>query len=230
MKRRAQSRRTARRRLASDSDVRRQMARFELTEKKIAELSVEERLRRVLDFIASDLPRLTSEQREEWVWNLRAIGVLGASRELTEPAHRNLWDADSTPNLQDLQKTIADGLKEVLQKPPLDDNKKVGEEASPARCVAVRIWYLPRPRHAELESSYDRVAKRHFFRVRWEGDEQDAIVEGIWNLLLEVGAHFRACAECNKPFVVRQRQEYCSLECAQRTRNRRKAERRSNKT
>ncbi len=85
--------------------------------------------------------------------------------------------------------------------------------------------YLPRPRHALLESGYDATSKRHHFRVRWEGDEQDGIIEGVWNLLIDAGDRIRACADCGRPFVVRKRQEYCSLGCSQRTRNRRKAER-----
>ncbi len=92
------------------------------------------------------------------------------------------------------------------------------------------IWRLPRPRYALLESAYDRESKRHIFRVRWEGDEQDVIIEGVWNLLIAAGNRLRVCLDCSKPFVVRKRQEYCSLECSQRRRNRRKSERKSRRT
>ena len=86
-------------------------------------------------------------------------------------------------------------------------------------------WVLPRPRRAALAATYDPEAKRHYFRRTWEGDEHDGIIDGLWALLENVGPErLGACAECGEPFFVRKRKEYCSLEHAQRMRNRRQAE------
>jgi hypothetical protein len=57
------------------------------------------------------------------------------------------------------------------------------------------------------------------------GEEKDAILGGVVNLLFQAGEHLRACVECHRPFVARKRQIYCSPQCSQRVRDRRKRQR-----
>lgn len=195
-------------RIPPDAEVRSQIAAFEAAVERVLALSLEDRLRKAITFTETDLGDLSPEATEALTWELRALGVVGGSSAFREPAHRNLWEVDTRPDLRELQRSISSGIRDVLQKP-------------------AGVWQLKRARYAELESGYDPKTKRHAFRVRWVGDERDAIIEGVWNLLVEVGDRLRACADpdCGKPFVAVKRQEYCTLNCSQRTRNRRKAER-----
>ena len=188
--------------------VKRQIESFKKAVDGLSPLSVEERLRRVLQFAESDLDRLEANQHGDLVWELRALGALGASQTLVEPERRGLFDIQGTPDLATLQREIFDGIREVLRVPHGG------------------LWEIPRPRTPSLESFYDPDAKRYHFRKRWEGEERDGIIEGVWNLLIAGSDRLRTCADCSKPFVARKRQEYCSLECSQRIRNRRKKERR----
>jgi hypothetical protein len=63
-------------------------------------------------------------------------------------------------------------------------------------------------------------AKRTKFRiVHQTPDETLAILHGFLSVLSEAGEVLRACKRCGKPFIGRRRQDYCSINCSQITRN-----------
>lgn len=106
---------------------------------------------------------------------------------------------------------------------PLGDQKIRAIHATFLNAIEAQLsgrrWELPsRPRFflvREHARSVNRVL------LYWEGDEAEAIVGGLVNLLLEAGSRLRSCAECGAWLVARKRQIYCSSGCSQRMRNRR---------
>jgi hypothetical protein len=111
---------------------------------------------------------------------------------------------------------------------PLSDEKirnihDTFREAIEAQLAGKR-WELPSRARFFLVREKGRSVNRVL--LYWEGDEDEAIVRGFANLLLECGSRLRACAECGAPLVARKRQAYCSSGCSQRMRNRRMRKRR----
>ena len=171
-------------------------------------MTTADRLRKVLKFTDTKLDELRPEQLSALVLDLTILAALGPPKRAGVPKFTGDIQFRTTQDLRRLQNTIASGIRAVLQKPG-------------------GHWPLPKPRVAWLTGLYR--GKGYDFMIGWAGqrhDEgQDAVVEGVWNLLIAAGDQVRTCGNCGKPFVARKRQEYCSLECSQQTRNRRKRER-----
>jgi hypothetical protein len=66
------------------------------------------------------------------------------------------------------------------------------------------------------------------FTIRWNWgeNEEGSILAGVIHLVEKAGERLRGCVECGTPFLGVKRQIYCTKECAQRKRDRDKAERR----
>jgi hypothetical protein len=164
----------------------------------------------VLDFAHRDLEILRPEERVALGYDLRSIAVsmlpLGAG------GHGGLTIAPpgAMPDdaLRGYQRAIADGLRTLLGRHP-------------------EPWPIPaQPALALRPMGSTRRAdnKGPRFRVIFQGDERAGILGAVAQLVIEEGDLLRSCRECGRPFVRVRRQEYCSVACSQRTRNRRMTE------
>lgn len=69
-----------------------------------------------------------------------------------------------------------------------------------------------------------------YFRIICVGDhteEREAILIGVVNLLSKFGDRLRTCQVCRTPFLRQYRQEYCTVRCSNKVRNRRRLDRKA---
>jgi hypothetical protein len=186
------------------------LAELKLAEQRIGR-TPEQRLRWLLKFLEEDLDLLRPEERIAKGYDLRALmdlsfGLRTAAKKPSRPGEAMLGNSAPMPDaeLRAFQAEIAQGIRGLLQNPP-------------------QGWHLTTPQLSVWPASPG--VKRGGFGLRWYGEEKDAILGGVVNLLLQAGEHLRACVECHRPFVARKRQIYCSAPCSQRVRDRRKRQR-----
>lgn len=191
--------------------------------------TVSDRLSWVVDFIRSDLSRLTPAARMAYGYALR---VLANSYPGT--------DADTRPDLDTYTGPMADRLILRLQREVHAGIRRLlTPNSAPSRPFRTRAaimrfgqhvarttqWSLPREHHRVLmRVPMSRGGPRDFIYVEASRpvDERTAVIAAIVHLITQSGNQLRACAECRQPFVGIKRQEYCSPACSQILRNRRK--------
>jgi hypothetical protein len=84
-------------------------------------------------------------------------------------------------------------------------------------------WSLPGSKAVELTRTSDKGAKETTFEIATRTFSTRAFaLHGFFYALFKGGKFLRACARCTKPFVATKRQEYCSSNCSQITRNEKK--------
>lgn len=184
----------------------------------------EERLRWVLGFAAQDMSKLRPGEIVALGYDLRVFLHLGWSIS-------RRYGPLPEKQVERIQKEVARGLSALLSDPRSNRNgaalyvdKNAGWTLPVARARILRVS----PQYSEMEKFSDKRTK---FRLLWEGEnEETTILWGIADLILNAGEKLRACPECGKPFVARKRQEYCTPQCSQIVRNRRKAEQEGGKT
>ena len=69
-----------------------------------------------------------------------------------------------------------------------------------------------------------------YFRIICVGDhteERESILIGVVNLLSKFGDRLRTCPVCGAPFLRQYRQEYCTVRCSNKVRNKRRLDQKS---
>jgi hypothetical protein len=97
---------------------------------------------------------------------------------------------------------------------------------------AVRGFVLDEPRRWVLPHGtvhLERAGPGDPFHFSTEAHGSDAVPWGVMNLLLKAGHLLEKCPVCSDPFIRNRRQEYCSLQCSQLVRDRRRAEKKRQK-
>ncbi len=159
----------------------------------------EKRLNWVIAFAMRDLNVLRREELMALGYDLRALPAPGWQ------GVRHVGPM-SEPELIKLQGEIRVGIERFLTTP--------------------HGWQLPPPRSARLCRTANGTGRPRAERV-WEGGERETIIAAVADLVIRCADRLRACMECRRPFVAVKRQEYCSTACSQRTRDRRKRERKA---
>jgi hypothetical protein len=156
--------------------------------------TAEDQLRWVVEFAQKDMKLLRSEERVALGKDLRLLVPDG-------------WEGIEKMKPMDeatvarLHSHISQGIKDLL-----DSNS--GK------------WRLPRIAGLTLCRSEPPTR----YQLTGEGGEFEGVVLGVFNLILRLGSRLKACDSpaCGKPFVATRRQEYCSMTCSQRERDKRR--------
>jgi hypothetical protein len=178
---------------------------FDLARRRVGE-KPEERLRWLLQFVRTDLNLLHPEERRALAYDLRALLTptnIGA-REFRSSV---LTPEEDDSLVEQLHAEIKRGLTNLLS-----------EENSG--------WTFKQPDYVAICRSTKLNAKRIGFikKVHFAAPSgKDAILNAVMDIILESGDLMRACSECKSPFVPVRRQEYCSIKCSQRARDRRRS-------
>jgi hypothetical protein len=181
-----------------------------LAEKRIGR-TPDARLRWLLRFLEEDLDALYPEERMARGYDLRmfsdpSFGLMGKVKGGLRGTYRRALGPMPETDLYALQADIRRGIQGLLQTPH-------------------HQWDIPAPQQLSLRRVSPPRAKKTRFVVTWQGEELQTILGGVFNLLLQAGEALKACVECRRPFVARKRQIYCSPNCSQRVRDRRKRRR-----
>jgi hypothetical protein len=171
--------------------------------------TAKERLARVLDFVDLDLSRLHDGEVEAWANDLRFIaraahpmathdGVGSHDQRITPPA--GAIALTGAAPVVSLQKQLKSGLGMLF---------------------TMGSWPLPRPTRVWLSR-----AKTGALAVEVGGlADWQQVLWGVVSLAREVNLQLKQCPMCERPFVQRGRQGYCTPRCSIRMRDRRKAQR-----
>jgi hypothetical protein len=176
------------------------------------------RLQWVIQFSQWDLDRLTAVA-------LDTIGddLLHAAASWwphTEPPTR-LTGAQ----VRALQRDIRQGIHALLSESISFDEAVM---MSVGRKPLTGGWALPdRPTHLFRVRMDRRGRHTRVLAVGKEEDERTAIMGGVAALLGLFGDRLCACQVCGTPFLRHYRQEYCSVRCSNKVRNRRRLDRKS---
>jgi hypothetical protein len=175
--------------------------------------TLEDRLRWFVHFAYRDLELLRHQEKVALGYDLRqAVAPVGW---LTR---RSLGPLPE-PELRAVQRTLASGLRALVTE-RRDERELISDRTAG--------WHLPRSGDDRLIRISSPQAKRAMFSVFSESaSEVDAIVRGVADLIVRAGERLRGCVECRRAFVARRRQAvYCAATCANKFRNRKKAQRR----
>jgi hypothetical protein len=168
----------------------------------------EQRLGWVLTFGEKDLDKLRPEERIALGHDLRQLLPIGwgVTHAQGVPV--------AEPMMRHIQAVVREKIRTLLSDDRDVDAMMVDRKAG---------WSLPSG-HDRLVRISHAGSKRARFSLVSEGDEQTTIVRGIADLVLRAGSRLRLCrnSACGKPFLATKRQEYCTPECSQIVRNRRK--------
>ena len=180
-----------------------------LARKRVGEKPLE-RLRWVIEFSRKDLSLLQPEERIALSYELHAIawhsatshgGKVSESRSLVTSS-----ESYSDSFVQELHAKIKTGLDELV----------TGEG---------RLKVKQPNEFTLYRSSADNAKRIRFDRMLHFSASaiEEAILYGVADTLLEGQGLLRACAECQRPFIPVRRQEYCSIKCSQKARDRRRS-------
>ena len=190
---------------------------LELTAARKRLSSPKEKIAWFRKFADADLNIFSDSERAIASWNL-----LGAIPNYTREGWPKTRPVEplSLKTLKALQKQIALAFYLLFTENPDADK--------PARRAS---WFIQGPDQLWIHRLSPLDAKE----TRLEGwnhthKTELAVMHGFFQALLEGGKYIRTCKRCAKAFVRMMRQEYCSTDCSQATRNETKKElRRSGK-
>jgi hypothetical protein len=186
----------------SFDDVREYRREAELARARIG-TTAEDRLHWVAEFARRDLKALRPGERTALGYDLRALVPRGWRYKLKK------FGPLPEDELVAIQAYLAKGLASLLR----------GER-----------WSLPPLPSAHLSREQDDGESTHRIHLSFEGDETQAILGGVTELLMQAGDRLRECSECMRPFVGREGKVYCSRACSQRIRDQRKRDKRQGKS
>jgi hypothetical protein len=175
---------------------------------RLSEISREERLKTVLEFIAEDLSRLDEAQRAT---RLRELFTLLRPMRIEAHPGPMVWEALAPPDselvkkLPVFQEQLRQGVRDFLRQGT--------------------AWALPAPRLAVLMRHRDRSV-----RWIWQADAVAMMMAGAADLVWEYADRVRSCKTCSTFFLARKRQEYCSPAHGQAARDARKASAKQTRT
>jgi hypothetical protein len=188
---------------------------------RIDALTVTQRLRWVLEFIRRDLGELTPEE-------LAAIGDDLVHATAPWWVEKKPWTCMkmSAAEVRALQQEIHDGV-----------NTATGTSIDVREMLMIGFghehphggWVLPDAPEHLVYLCYGRHARDggSFVSVRESTNDRMAILNGVIQLLRTCGNRFRLCEVCRTPFVRQYRQEYCSVRCGNKVRNKRRLEKKT---
>jgi len=191
------------------------------------------RLDWVLDFVNTDLRLLHPEELSAYGYGLLAVSGGVPSQEQIGKMQRDaiLAGLPSRVAMSDrlirrLHRELRAGIRAVLARPVPTDSQAVvrNYRAGRAPGFAVQGWQLPIQRTWLVRIDGARARTHRFVRLASDRDVRGAIIAAVARLIETAGNRLRTCTECGQPFLGYKRQDYCSTECSQVMRNRRKAE------
>jgi hypothetical protein len=152
-------------------------------------------------FAREDLDKLRPEVVEALGYDLRALN----------PPVGFSWNSSHEPlrvvTVKAVQKLINEQLRALLA-----DDAPIGERiVDPSRG-----WRLPPAEDRMIR--YGDAGSPKFAIHSHARNERVAIVRAIAHLVVTAGHDLRACLECGRPFMRRQRQIYCDAKCSQKAR------------
>jgi len=191
---------------------------------RIDALTESGRLRWVLEFIRRDLDTVPLEeikaigddlQHATSPWWVGATWRQGKIRECTDM---------SAVDVRALQQEIRARIQDVM-----------GESLSFTESVQTSLGLI-RPGGWTIEGSRSRIVRGHLYgdkcapriwRIRESTDERMAILEGVATLMVTLSDRLSICPVCETLFVRQHRQEYCTVRCSNKVRNRRRLDRKA---
>ena len=142
-------------------------------------------------------------------WWVEAPWTDGKTRECT-----NMPPAD----LQALQQEIKECVQSVIG-PPIEITEMTKIHAG---LTAPRGWVIPegpaRLVRVRFAFDYERI-----ICVSESTNDRTAVLTGVANLLIEFTDRVTTCPVCETPFLRQYRQEYCTVRCSNKVRNRRRS-------
>jgi hypothetical protein len=159
----------------------------------------------VLRFVSRDLTALLPGERSNLAWDLRALSVYARNWHFEWKLDEPMPQVD----LLELQRELGEGIGAIVR---AHETPTLPIGLLPSR------WPRSVEQRATLISRAEPQSKGRRYWILWEGQDREAIVAAIWNIIIDVGNKLRACAECRSPFIAIKRQEYCTPACSQRAR------------
>jgi len=182
---------------------------------RIDALTAAECLQWVLEFIRWDLDTVPPGELEAIGDDLRHATV---PSEMREKPCRDMPAAQVHALQQEIRQGIQAAFAESVSMADL--TKMYFGQKTPAG------WTIPLSAVHVFRVGYD--CPGGYFRILCVGDhteERENILIGVVNLLSKFGDRLRTCQVCGTPFLRQYRQEYCTVRCSNKVRNRRRLDR-----
>jgi hypothetical protein len=176
------------------------------------------RLRWVLEFTRRDLVGLTPEALDAISDDLRHAAAPWW-------VHQRVCTAMPAEPFLALQREICQGLRAFF-----------GESVDFVDSVLIGLghnrphggWALPAATTHLARVRLDPGGRYTWaWYLRESADERTAIIEGIARLIVKFDERLCVCGVCGTPFLRQHRQEYCTVRCSNKVRNRRRLERKA---
>ena len=183
---------------------------LEIARERLGE-SPEGQLRKVVDFAQKDLRALYPDERTAIGYMLKALPSPMVSETQLAPLPDDV--------VRRIQRRVQKGLAALMS-----DERSFVAQLSDRKSG----WggFPPLPRNRRLIRMNDpNNPERKRVPIRWVSNaesEFESIMAAIGELFVTAGTSLRQCPICEATFVARKRQEYCSTQCSQRTRDRRR--------